>query len=322
MNTSSEKSNAALQSVTLRQLRALEAMARTGTLARAAEELGITPPAVHNQLKILGEIAGTAVVERGDGGTLQLTEAGEILRRAGRRMEIELDGALSEVRALTAGEAGQVRLGAVSTAKYFVPRLVAKLRGRFPGVELRLAFGNRAEAIAMLEERRVDLMIMGRPPRLPAVTARVLGPHPLGIIAPPDHPLARTKRISPMALGSETVLLREEGSGTRTAALSFLSAALPRRRLRALEMGSNETIKQAVIAGLGIAFISLHTVAQEAAAGWLSVLDVEGLPIRRNWYLAHRADTELRPAARRVWDEIIAMDGTFLPVIGASRAPA
>jgi DNA-binding transcriptional LysR family regulator len=303
-----------LDAVTLKQLRALAAVDRHGSMAAAGAALGLTPPAIHSQLKGLEQAFGLALLQRSsDSAGSVLTEEGRVLLEAHARMEAVLARAALEIRALSEGLAGRVTLGVVSTGKYFAPRLVKILATLTPNVEVVLRVGNRDQVIRDLETRSVDLAIMGRPPRQPLVEAAAIGPHPHGLIAPPDHPLAGRPALSASDLYDETMISREEGSGTRILMTRYLDRLGDGRPFRLVEMGSNETIKQSVMAGLGIAFLSLHTVTDELHQGRLVTLAAPGLPIQRHWFLVHPSDQALRPASRAVSDAVLALKGTFLP---------
>ena len=299
--------------ITLKQLRALSAVNRHGTITRAAEAIHLTPPAVHTQLRQLSANVSAEVLRRGDAGKMELTDEGRLVLEAARRIDIELDACLRGVAELRDGRAGLVKLGVVSTGKYFAPRLVATLKRVFPSIKVELVVGNREQTIAALDAREVHMAIMGRPPRLPANHSEIIGPHPHVLIAPPDHRLAGRRNVDPEELTDETFIAREEGSGTRILMTRFLDKIGEGRGYDMTVMSSNETIKQAVKAGLGIALISQHTVCDELASGRLVMLDLPGLPIERSWYLLHRANTELGPAAERIRTHVSAMKGSFLP---------
>ncbi len=298
--------------ISLKQLRALRALAQHGTISAAAESLRLTPPAVHTQLRTLATNLRTEIVRRGPSGAMQLTEAGELLLAAANRIEGELAEALRDVDALRKGLAGTVTLAVVSTGKYFAPRLVALLKRAHPDIRVILKVGNRDQTLTALAGNAVQLAIMGRPPRIPPVVAEVLGPHPHVMIAPPDHPLAG-KHASAEELLSETFIAREEGSGTRILMTRFLDRIGEGRVYETMELGSNETIKQAVMAGLGIALISRHTVTEELHSGRLTEIHADGLPIQRQWFLLHRADAALTPAAERIKERIMDLRGSYLP---------
>jgi DNA-binding transcriptional LysR family regulator len=218
-----------------------------------------------------------------------------------------------KIEALAAGASGSVILGVVSTGKYFAPGIVARFRQVHPDIRVRLAIGNRTEIIKGLERREYDLLIMGRPPAHIAVEREVLGDHPHILVAAPDHPLVGDPEILPEDLLRETFLAREEGSGTRALMTRFLDRIGGGRPFSTVEMGTNETIKQAVMAGLGIAVISAHTCHAELAEGKLAALQVEGLPLVRQWFLIHRSDRELTRAAEVLRRFIIDHKGVILP---------
>jgi DNA-binding transcriptional LysR family regulator len=192
---------------------------------------------------------------------------------------------------------GELSIAVTSTAKYFAPRLLAEFRRSHPDVRLRLAVSNREAVIRELADNAVDLVIMGRPPRGIDTEAAPFALHPIAIIAAPDHPLAGRKRMPLERLAGETFLIRERGSGTR-AAMEHVFAERAFRARETLEMSSNETIKQAVMAGMGIAFLSTHTIRLELRAGRLALLAVSGLPVMREWYVIHRRGKRLTPAAQ------------------------
>ncbi|EPX79489.1 LysR family regulator CbbR [Salipiger mucosus] len=302
-----------LNSLTLKQLRALEAVERTGSISRAAEELGLSAPAVHSQLKALDATFGCAMLSRAGTGRFTATAEGAVLLQAWEKADAGFRLALRRIDSLQKGLAGMVVLGVVSTGKYFAPGIVARLREACPEIEILLRIGNRDEIIAALQDGALDLAIMGRPPRDPPLETLAMGPHPHVLIAPPGHPLADGRELTAQDVLSETILMREQGSGTRILATRFLDRlgeGLPYARS---EMGTNETIKQAVIAGLGLALISYHTVVEELRSGRLVSLDLPGLPIMRHWFLLHRADSEPTAATRTVRDFIAAERDSFLP---------
>ena len=302
-----------LDQLTFRQLRALDAVAREGAINRAAEVLNLTPPAVHNQLKQLEDLMGCLLLDRTRPEGFALTEEGRAMLAAYREGRSALERAILQVDALSKGLAGSVVLGVVSTAKYFAPRIVARLKQDLPEVRVRLEVGNRAETMTGLSERRFDLCIMGRPPRMPPVAAEALGEHPHLIVAAPDHPLARVRRLNPRDLLDHTFVMREPGSGTRILATRYLDEIGEGREVEVMEMSSNETIKQAVISGLGIAMLSGHTVIEELRAGRLVALHCPGLPVTRAWFLVSRLDQEPSRAAAAVRDWMLEHRATLLP---------
>ena len=266
---------------TLRQLDLFAAVARTGSLTRAAAEAHLTQPAVSMQVKQLEEAVGLPLTE-GAGRGIQLTDAG---REFAEHVEEVLERVehLEELAARWRGvRSGRIRLGVVSTAKYFLPKLLAQFLKSHPGVDFRLTIHNREEILAELRANTVDFVIMGRPPEELECVATPFAPNLLGIVASPAHALSRRRRMKLSELAAESFIVREHGSGTRAAMERFFAAH--RVKLRSsMEMASNESIKQAVIAGLGLGFLSLHTVRNELAWGHLALLDVEGLPLHRQW---------------------------------------
>ncbi|MBC7770011.1 MAG: LysR family transcriptional regulator [Phycisphaerales bacterium] len=286
-----------LRGLSLRQLRALAATVELGSVSAAARQLYVTPPAISIQLKLLAKIAGAEIVQRTPTG-FEPTDVGRELLTAANEIDRLLGRFQDRIAALKAGATGLVSLGVVSTGKYFAPAIVAAFQRAEPGIVVKLSIGNRSEIIKGLEQHEFDLLIMGRPPEHVEVMREILGDHPHILIAPPDHPLANQPGLGPEDLAQQTFLAREEGSGTRMLMARFIDR-MGGRSYKVVEMGTNETIKQAVMAGLGIAIISAHTCASELAQGKLIALQVGGLPIVRQWYLIHRIDRELSHAARR-----------------------
>lgn len=304
--------------ITLKQLRALVAVANTGSLTLAADTLNQTPPTIHSQIKNLEAATKQSLLQRAaDGSGFHPTQAGKELLVAAHRIEADLSHAARQIDALSQGKTGHVVLGTVSTGKYFVPRIVRLLQEAAPDIEITLRVANRSEVIAAMERGEYDLVIMGRPPRSALSRAVPLGPHPHGIVLPPNHPLAGKDGYDPSQLLQETFLSREEGSGTRILMERFIDRLAEGHNPHRVVMPSNETIKQAVIAGLGIGFLSLHTVHDELAAGRLVQLRGPDLPLMRHWYLLSgaRGGNEVSKVTQRCADEIVALAGAYLPKI-------
>jgi DNA-binding transcriptional LysR family regulator len=286
---------------------------RAGSYSAAAHALHLTPPAVTVQMRQLEASAGMPLLERTEEGIVA-TAAGRELINAAARIDSTLTECTEALAALKGLKGGHVSIGVVSTAKYFAPQALAGFLQRYPSVEVRLEVGNRATIIAALEANTLDLAMTGWPPGQLAVEKAPVGDHPHIIIARPDHPLARRRRIPPAALKEETFLVREPGSGTRLLMERLFAESRVQPRL-GMEMGSNETIKQAVIAGLGIAFLSAHTVAAEVSEGRLIVLDIVGLPVMRRWFVVHLTRKRLLPAAMALRDYLIGEGHSFLPAL-------
>ncbi len=304
--------------ITLKQLRALDAAIREGTISGAAQSLSVTPPAVTMQMRLLEETVGLPLVERTNAG-LRPTDAGQVVLDAVHRCEAALEACGDALDALKGTGGGRVIVGVVSTAKYFAPRALAAFARAHPGVDVRLSVGNRGETVAALQDYELDFAVMGRPPDGFEVDRAVIGDHPHVIIAPPDHPMAARKSIAIADLAGETFLLREEGSGTRLL-MRRLFAEVGLDPTIGMEIGSNETIKQAVMAGLGVALISAHTIAPELSDGRLAMLKVDGLPVMRQWFVVKRRSKELLPASQALWDFMAVSGAEFLPGLGATQS--
>lgn len=280
--------------ITFRQLKIFEAVSRHLSFSRAAEELHLTQPAVSMQVRALEDVAGVPLTEQ-VGKRIHLTAAGEEMARHARMMAQQLRELEETLVALRGARGGRVVIGFTSTAKYFAPRLLATFRRDHPGVELRIEVHNREQMVELLGENRIDLAIMGRPPANIDTAADVFADHPLIFVAAPDHPLAGRESIDPQELASETMMIRESGSGTRSTLEGFLNERGIKPKA-AIETGSNETIKQSVMAGMGIAFISGHTCGLELEAKRLTILRVKGTPVLRQWYVVRRAEKRMLPA--------------------------
>jgi len=286
-----------VRSLTLRQLQIFVVAARHLSYARAAEELHLTPPAVSMQLKQLEENVGLPLFERMGRG-VALTDAGEMLVHHALRILGEIKDAEANLQGLLGAEVGQLSVGLVSTAKYFMPRLLAKFSQEHPGIEVQFSVGNRETLLQKLQDNAIDLAIMGRIPVEIDAHAEPLASHPYVLIAPANHPLRDARRFDMHELRQETFLLREEGSGSRKVIEEMFKNHLF-TPARTISMGSNETIKQAVMAGMGISLLSLHTLPLELKTNEISVLDALGTPIERTWYVVHMNSKRLLPAGQK-----------------------
>jgi len=299
-----------VRNITLKHFRVLSAVTKMGSMAGAARRLNVTPPAITVQIQQLEQSVGLPLVERiGDKTTP--TEAGEVILRAAHRIEALLAECGQEIAELKGVHGGRVSVGVVSTAKYFVPKALAAFRHMHKGVDVRLAVGNRQETIRGLRDLELDLAIMGRPPENLDLESTVLGDHPHIMVAAAGHPLAGPK-LTIADLSKETFFIREPGSGTRML-MERLFEQAGFDPIVGMEIGSNETIKQAVIAGLGITFISAHTVAVEIADGRLTMLDVKGLPMVREWFVVRIRDKAVMPAGQAMWTFFSTEGQHFLP---------
>lgn len=282
--------------ITFRQLRVFVTAARHQSFGRAAEELHLTPPAVSMQMKELESQVGLPLFER-DGRRVALTVTGEYFLVYARRILVTLKDAEDAVARFRGLKSGRLTIGMVSTAKYFLPRLLGRFRTEHEGIEVRLRVGNREHLVELMKRNEVDLAVMGRPPQELATRAEPFAAHPHVVVAPPGHPLlGHSGVLDPQALSSHGFISREPGSGTRAAMEQFFQQHRVEPRID-MEMASNETIKQAVMAGMGLSFLSLHTLGLELRQGLLGIPEVEGLPVVRRWYVVNTLSKLLSPAA-------------------------
>ena len=281
---------------TLRQLEILAAVARGGSFSRASAELHLTQPAVSMQIKQLEEVLGMPLFEYHAKGVV-LTEAGREVHRTSQAITGELENLAHTLANLQGLKGGVLTVSAASTASVFAARLMALFRDLHPEVRISLNVVNRETLLEHLTANSVDLALMGQPPEGLGLVAQAFMDNPLVVIAATTHPLAGERAIPLPRLLEEPLVVREEGSGTRGALEKFLAG----HRLEftaAMEMNKNEAIKQAVEAGLGVGVVSLHTVQAELVSGELCLLDVEGFPLRRKWYLVQRQGKRPSPAAQ------------------------
>ncbi len=307
-----------MQYVSLRQLRVFEAAASHRSFSKAAELLHLTQPGVSMHIKELEKNAGLPLFER-IGKKLFVTEAGQELLTRSREILRSIkaaDEALDGIRGL---RRGRINLAVVSTAKYFVPQLLASFRKEYPELEIRLAVNNRNSVIEQLVGNEVDLAIMGRAPQAVDMVSEAFADNPHVIIASPEHPLAGRRRIPVAQLAQETFVVREPGSGTRLAMQQFFTQAGVSVKV-GMEMASNETIKQAIMAGMGLSFISQHTIGLELQTHRIAVLDVRGLPMIRQWNVAHLANKRLSPMAAAFKSFVVEHGAQLLGMRGARDA--
>jgi DNA-binding transcriptional LysR family regulator len=300
-----------LRNLTIRQLRALAALAGGRSVTAAANKLNLTQPAVTLQLRNLQDLAGLPLVQRTNDGML-LTGAGQEVLMLSERIEAAISACATSLDMIAGRTGGRISIGAVSTAKYFVPFAIAAFSKLHPKIDISLSIGNRQEIRQALRGYDLDFAIMGRPPMDVDVETHLIGDHPHIIIAPSGHWLARRVGLSAVELADETFLIREQGSGTRMLMEQLFSTTEVQPKI-GMEMSSNETIKQAVIAGLGIALISAHTVATELEDGRLVSLNVDGLPVVRHWFVLRRKDKVLLPPAQTMLDFLSIEGARFLP---------
>jgi len=307
-----------LRNLTIRQLRALAAVASGGSVTAASVRLGLTQPAVTLQLRNLQDFAGLPLVQRTGDGML-LTVAGQEVLVLAERIEAAIAACQDSLDMMAGRTGGSISIGAVSTAKYFVPYAIAAFSKLHPKIDIKLTIGNREEIREAMRGYDLDVAIMGRPPPGIDFEVHLIGENPHVIVAPKSHWLANDYGLAAVDLTYETFLTREPGSGTRTLMESLFEVTELRPNI-GMEMSSNETIKQAVMAGLGIAFLSAHTAATEIADGRLVILDVAGLPVVRQWLVVRRRDKVLLPPAQAMLDFLRTEGPSFLPSVPLRRA--
>jgi DNA-binding transcriptional LysR family regulator len=289
--------------LTARQLQVFVEAAETLSFVRVAERLRLTPSAVSFQIRQIEGQTEFALFER-IGRKVALTSAGRVLLEYARpvlRGLSDLDQAMLALKGV--GE-GRVTLGLVSTAKYIVPHMIARFRRHHPGISVLLRDGNRRQIQAGIAAGAMDLAVMGQPQEGAEITGHRFADHPSVIIGPPGHPLETERDVPPAALASEWFVMREEGAGTRSLADAFFAASGFTPRI-AMETSSNEMIKQAVMARMGIALLSRHTISLERSLGLLSILPVAGFPVLRSWYVVHRRTSPLLPAHTALRDYLV-----------------
>ena len=281
---------------TLRQLEIFDALAVHMSITRTAEALHLTPPAVSIQVRQLAEAAGQPLIEQ-VGKKLYLTDAGKATALASRDLFERMERLTQELAALQGLEKGSLRLAIITTAKYFVPRLLGEFSEQHPDIDVSLFVGNRKAILDRLSQNKDDLYILGQPPKNLKLTATPFALNQLVAIAYPKHPLAGKPAIPPAHLGEESFIAREQGSGTRLAYEDFFRQHKTELRIK-MELESDETIKQTVAGRLGISILAKSTVEAELARGDLVLLNVKGLPLKRQWYVVYPEKKFLAPVAR------------------------
>ncbi|MBF0335886.1 MAG: LysR family transcriptional regulator [Alphaproteobacteria bacterium] len=288
-----------MRHATFRQLRVFDAIVRNASFSRAAEEMHLSQPTLSVQVRKIGDSVGQPLFEQ-IGKRIFLTEAGRALHVLCGEVFASIDRFEMAMADLKGMKTGRLRVAAVTTAEYFLPRLLGPFCNRHPGIDMALELVNRERALERLRANLDDFYVFGAPPSELDVVALPFVENPLVVVAPADHRLCAEREIDVARMAAEPILLREPGSGTRQAAERFFAAHGLKPRIR-MELGSNEAIKQAVMGGLGLAILSRH--ALEGFSG-VAELDVAGFPLRRQWYLVWPNGKQHSVAARALLDHL------------------
>jgi len=299
-----------MKHATLRQLKVFEAVARHLSFSRAAEELHLTQPAVSTQVRKLEDHAGLALFEQ-FGKKIYLTPAGAELLDISRGIIQQFEVAESAMTQFKGVSGGKLNVAVISAGDYFFPRLLVEFIGRHQGVVLNFTVHNREGLLSHMAANLTDLAIMVRPPHDVDMVAEPFAPHPYVIVAPPGHALVGETGVRIERLLREPFVVREKGSDTWQSMQEGFGAHIDRLNI-AMQIKSTETIKQAVMAGLGLGFLSAHTIAQELRTGSLKVLDVRGFPLMLNWYVVHRRHKRLPPVAQAFKDFLLNEGATLI----------
>ncbi|MFP4009164.1 MAG: LysR family transcriptional regulator [Spirulinaceae cyanobacterium] len=297
--------------VTLHQLKVFKTVAQHGSFTRAAEELEITQPTVSSQIKQLAKAVGMPLFEQ-ISKQLYLTDAGQELLNTCKDIFERLDRFEMKIADFKGTKQGNLRLCVVTTAKYFIPKLLGKFCQKYPGIDISLTVTNHHKLNHRMHNNQDDLYILSQPPADLDLQAQSFLENPLVLLAPTDHPLAQQKNISIQALDGETFIMREPGSGTRQAVEMLFDQHKIAVRVR-LELGSNEAIKQAIAGGLGLSVLSTHALTGEVSNGELTILDVQGFPIRRRWYATYLNGKQLSVVAQAFFDYLL-VESQKIPV--------
>ncbi len=285
---------------TLHQLKVFETVARLSSITRAAEELSLTQPTVSMQVKQLSKNVGTPLFEQ-IGKKLYLTEAGQELFKTCRQIFEQLALFEMKVADLQGMKSGRLKLATITTTKYFIPRVLEPFCKMYPGIDVALQITNHERLMSRLSDNQDDLYILSQVPESNDFSAHAFLKNPLVVVAPANHPLASQTNIPIEALQNSPFIMRESGSGTRTAVENLFHEHRVSVKVK-LELGSNEAIKQAIACGFGISVLSQHTFTPESRILGLTILDVQHFPIKRDWYVLYPAGKQLSIVANTFWE--------------------
>lgn len=297
--------------LTLRQLQVFQAVVRHLSYTKAAEELHLSQPAVSMQVRQLEESVGLPLFEK-LGKKIHLTEGGTEVFYYAQRITRELDEMEGVLESLKGVRGGKLRISVATTANHFATRLLAEFSKQYEGTDIALDVTNRKTLLDQLQNNETDIVIMGEPPTSLGVESEAFMENPLVVVASANHPFSKRKKPIPLEeIAGETFVVREAVSGTRVAMKRFFDSHGINFQA-GMEMTSNEAIKQAVEAGMGLGIVSLHTLELELEAKRLVVLNVEEFPIRRNWHIVYLKGKRLSPVARAFHDFLLGADASTL----------
>lgn len=281
--------------ITFRQLRLFLALAETGSVSAAARAMHVTQPTASMQLKEVAQSVGLPLYDI-VGKKLLLTEVGKELALTARSVAQSWDAFEQSVDAIKGLSRGKLRVAVVSTAKYFMPRLLGSFCKRHPDIDVSLEILNRDGVVQRLRDNLDDLYIMSKPPLDMDLGDEVFMPNPIVVIAPNADPLTKQASVALHELAQRRFILREKGSGTRMVADQFFKAMKFRPDVR-LELGSNESVKASVAGGLGWGVVSQHALHGLQKEHGVCVVAVQGFPLISAWHMVHPASKKLSPLA-------------------------
>ncbi len=296
--------------ITFRQLEVFEVVARLLSYTKAAKQLHLSQPAVSMQIKQLEQNVGLPLFEQ-LGRKIYLTEAGREMYHYCKSIAQQLEEAEEVLERLKGLKSGRLEISVATTANAFVTHMLSKFNKRYEGATVSLDVTNREQLLRQLADNEKDIVIMGRPPDDADLTTEVFADNPLVVIAAPDHPLTDNQPIALSELQAQTFVVREQGSGTRTAMQRFF-AEHNLSITSSMEMNENESIKQAVQAGMGLGVVSIHTIELELETNRLVILNVESFPIMRHWYLVHRKEKRLSPITQTFKEFVLSEGRKFI----------
>ena len=297
--------------ITFRQLEVFEVVARLLSYTKASKELHLSQPAVSMQIKQLEENVGIPLLEQ-VGRKTYLTEAGREMYHYSRSIARQVDEAAEVFEQLKGLKSGRLEVTVATTANAFATRMLSRFNKEHEGSTVSLDVTNRESLLQQLADNEKDIAIMGRPPEDADLVTEPFADNPLVVVASPDHPLVGAQPIPLYMLQDQTFVVREKGSGTRTAMQRFFEEH-NLSITSSMEMNENEAIKQAVQAGMGLGVVSVHTLELELETNRLVILDVEDFPIMRHWYLVHRKEKRLSPITQAFKDYVLSEGRDLIP---------